>query len=243
MPSINAYPIQPFGSIEVGNPKRDWMDATAKSFAYACLPLLMGNQLGWDLLCETSFKARWDGTNKINAIEIVFNNADNPANKQVLTHFGYGILTFNPGFLFTTTDGNNLLVKGVPNQLKDGIQALEAIVETDWLPFTFTMNWKFTRKKHWIRFEKGEPMCRIVPYPRHYIESFDPSINALSSNPALQNKMQTWVQSREEHNKQVKVGTAEKITEKTYLQGKHKDGQRVACHQNKIVLKGFEKGK
>ena len=38
------------------------------------------------------------------------------------------------------------MVTGPFNQPKDAIQPLTAIVETDWAPFTFTMNWKFTRR-------------------------------------------------------------------------------------------------
>ena len=30
---------------------------------------------------------------------------------------------------------------GPPNHVKDGIQPLVGLVETDWLPFPFTMNW------------------------------------------------------------------------------------------------------
>lgn len=241
MPLLHAYPLQPFASTACGTPKRKWMDATFEKFAYACLPLLVANQLGWDMYCETAFKARWNGSDERDAIEVVFDDDNDPFNKQVMSHFGYGILTFNPGILFTTDDGNNLIVKGIPNFFKDGIQPLEAMVETDWLPFTFTMNWKFTRADHWITFAKGEPMGRILPYPRHYIETFEPVYKALKTNPELQQRMDEWGASRKKHNQKLEAGTAEKATEKNYLQGKLKDGKRVDFHQSKIVLKPFKK--
>jgi hypothetical protein len=46
--------------------------------------------------------------------------------------------------------------------VKDGIQPLVGLIETDWLPFPFTMNWIFTRPGT-VKFEKGEPFCFITP--------------------------------------------------------------------------------
>jgi hypothetical protein len=121
---LTAYPIQQFAKIENGNPKRDWMDVTFEKFVYGCLPLVISNQLGWDMICQTSFKARWNGKDGHTDIEVIFEDETNVANKQVMTHFGYGVLTFNPGFLFTTTAEHNLMVKGIPNMLKDAIQPM-----------------------------------------------------------------------------------------------------------------------
>ncbi len=241
MPLLYAYPLQPFASVANGTPKRKWMDATFENFAYGCLPLLIANQMGWDMNCETAFKARWNGGDSRSDIEIVFEDENDPFNAQVMSHTGYGIITFNPGFLFTTEDDINLIVKGVPNHFKDGIQPLEAVVETDWLPFTFTMNWKFTRANQWINFLKGEPMGRIVPYPRYYIESFEPIYRNINSNPELKHRLDEWGNSRINHNKNLQKGTAEAGTEKNYLQGKMKDGERVSVHQTKIALKPFKK--
>ena len=62
------------------------------------------------------------------------------------SHFSHGVITFHtrlpvphaqPGWSMWT-------VSGPPNHIKDGVQPLTALVETDWLPFPFTMNWIFT---------------------------------------------------------------------------------------------------
>ena len=58
----------------------------------------------------------------------------------------YGVVTFHPGYLFRTPDGWSMHGHAAPpNHVKDGIQPLVGLVETDWLPFPFTMNWIFTR--------------------------------------------------------------------------------------------------
>ena len=56
------------------------------------------------------------------------------------SHFGGGIVTFNPKVIFRTEKGVNMWVGGLPNEFKDGAQPLTAIVETDWMPYTFAMS-------------------------------------------------------------------------------------------------------
>jgi len=55
---------------------------------------------------------------------------------------------------------------GPPNWPKDGVYPLSGLVETDWLPFPFTMNWQMTRagsvsfsagwQRHYMRGETSE---------------------------------------------------------------------------------------
>src|ERR671914_419696 len=49
-----------------------------------------------------------------------------------------------------------------------------AIIETDWAPYSFTMNWQFTRPGAAVRFEKDEPYCHIFPVRRGQLEAFEP---------------------------------------------------------------------
>ena len=46
------------------------------------------------------------------------------------------------------------MVTGPANHLKDDMVPIEALVETDWLPNSFTMNWKITVPEKLITFEK-----------------------------------------------------------------------------------------
>ena len=80
------------------------------------------------------------------------------------------MLTFHPGYLFRTPPGWSMWAMGPPNHIKDGIQPLAGLVETDWLPFPFTMNWIFTRPGT-VRFEKGEPFCFITLMQDKQLES------------------------------------------------------------------------
>ncbi len=227
--------------IQTANRRREWMDDTEDRFAYRCLPLSIANQTGWEVLSPAGFTARWNGKNGLDAISIKFDEAPSPL---VGSHFGHGILTFNLGYLFRTTKAHNLWVKGPTNQFKDGISALEGIIETDWTPFTFTMNWQFTRKHHKIRFEKGEPICTILPYPRHYVGKFDPKLKVINENPKLYNQYVAWKDDREQFLRDLKKPDSEAVKEgwqKTYMKGEDQFGKVFAGHQTKVRTRDFSR--
>jgi hypothetical protein len=122
------------------------MDATSEHYAYRCLPLSMANTSGWEITSPLDFEVTWNGNQDINAITARAPGVDPNALRALITsHFAHGILTFHTGWLFRTSPGWGLWVRGAPNDAKDGIHALDGMVETDWLPFPFTMNWRFTR--------------------------------------------------------------------------------------------------
>ena len=115
------------------------MSRTRDSFAYRCLPLNIANAHGWELLCPAAFEAVWNGKTGIRGVVVT---SQAPEDQRPISHFGHGILTFHVETLFRTEPGINLWVTGPVNRPKDGIYALTGVVETDWLPFTFTMNWR-----------------------------------------------------------------------------------------------------
>ena len=118
--------------------ERDWMDRTGERYAYRCLPLDMANALGWELLCQTGFEAAWDGGDALEALQV---HPDPGTAAPAVSHFGHGVLTFHVPCLFRSDTGTELLVTGPLNRPRDGIGALSGLVETDWSPYPFTMNW------------------------------------------------------------------------------------------------------
>lgn len=222
---------------------RQWMDSTGSRFAYRCLPLNIANQNGWLLLNRTEFEAYWYGGRTKSDIEVrYFGQADNHA----YSHFGEGVLTFAVPFVFRTPPGINLWVKGPTNFIKDGAQALEGVVETDWSPATFTMNWKFTRPFEWIRFKKDEPFGMIVPIPRGLTESFAPRRISIQTNPELKAQYDKWNVERRTFldglDRQVPEIVA-RSWQKEYFQGKTPDGTAATQHQTKLVVRPFTEPK
>jgi hypothetical protein len=195
-PSLIAYQIHEddFAPIRSAQRERKWMNEATDKFPYRCLPLVMANQYGWEILSTHHFRARWDGTSAPEGLAI--ENLCGDGGLHANSHFGAGILTFQIPFLFKTPDGWNLMVRGPMNSAKDGIAPLDGIVETDWSHATFTMNWRFTRACT-IEFAVGEPICHVFPIPRGALENFQSELRMIESDPELYQKFREWSQSRD----------------------------------------------
>lgn len=174
--------------------------------AYKCLPLSTANAAGWELLCPAGFTATWDGGSGKDAIQVVYDDAGAPLFAK--SHFAFGILTLETGWLFKTSEGFGLWVMGSPNDPKDGIAPLAGLVETDWLPYPFTMNWQFTRPGS-IRFEKGEPFCFIAPGLIQPVAACQPVELEIAEAPTLQADLQAWTREREGLMQRLRAGDAD----------------------------------
>jgi len=195
---------------------RKWMDETRDRFAYRCLPMVIGNQAGWTILNSVGFEAQWDGSDRPGGVKILFD--DLVSAKLVDGHFGFGILTWRMPYLFRTSKGYNILARGPANMPKDGISALEGLVETDWAVATFTMNWKFTRANYPVRFEAGEPYCMIVPQRRGELESCAPTIEDIEIEPHTEEGNKQWSRSRDTFLSSQKMSTGNSW-QKHYMKG------------------------
>jgi hypothetical protein len=220
--------------------RRAWMDATDAAFAYRCIPLSIANAHGWEIRSPVSFEAEWNGDDAPSGVRL---ESDADLFGFAAGHFGYGILTFRPGAIFRTPPGYNLAVSGPPNSPKDGIYALSAIVETDWMPYTFSMNWKFTRAGHRIRFDTGEPYCFICPVARNSAAEFEPVMRALTEDPEMEANYWRASHWREfsKHVKELKgVQLEEHRFQKWYQRGQKPDGSPGAAdHQTLVKVKPF----
>jgi hypothetical protein len=139
--------------------RRAWMDA--KPHSYQCLPLVIANQWGWQVLCPTDVRVTWDGSPSAAGLRV---DIEPKHALSVRSHFGVGIVTFSPPWLFRTPPGWDLLVKGPSNRWKENCIAIEGVVETWWLNYTFTFNWKLVEPGT-VTFAKGESIGQLVPVP------------------------------------------------------------------------------
>lgn len=222
--------------------QRDWMDATPESFAYRCLPLSIANAHGWELAAPCAVEAWWDGGAGTEAVKIQVEGPADPVTMPV-SIFGQGVLTFHVPGLFRTPPGWNLWVGGPPNQPKDGIFALSGLVETDWSPYTFTMNWRFTRPNHRVRFEAGEAIAFLFPVERAALESFQPRFAPLDSAPELAAQFHDWSRSRDAFHQEMARHPPRKPADKWqkhYYRGVDPGGRsHIADHRTKLHVQPF----
>lgn len=251
--------------------ERDWMDASDQRFAYRCLPLTIANQAGWLIENPTTFVAVWNGGLTPHDVQVHFpGDDDRPTSEPLLSsvitvsagavaaklaappridsrissHFGNGVVTISMPYLFRTPPSVNLWVKGPSNWIKDGAQALEGIVESDWSAAPFTMNWKLTRKNHPVCFERGEPICMIVPIPRGLSESLEPIRMPLARRPELQQLYENWSRSRADFLQALHQGQPDAVRagwQRAYTKGLMPDNTAAPEHQTRVQLKEFER--
>jgi Family of unknown function (DUF6065) len=220
---------------------REWMEKTDQRYAYRCLPLNIANAHGWEILNPCGFTAVWDGGSRLQSIEVV---ADPRTTARAVSHFGHATLTFHVPCVFQTEPGYDLMVQGPINRPKDGIAPLSGVIETDWAPYTFTMNWIFTRPGLAVRFEQGEPFCHIFPVRSGELEGVEPRLRLLSQEPDLRTQFDAWTASRSQFIADLKIAGSKASSDKwqkSYLRGLDAEGRQGTTkrHRTRAKLRAF----
>jgi hypothetical protein len=218
---------------------RRWMDEFPYHHAYRCLPLSIANAYGWEIQSPCALTIEWNGGPAASDISFSCEDDYRYLNHLVASNFTHGIVTFHTGYLFQTEPGWNLVATGPFNSPKDGCAPLTGVIETDWLPYPFTMNWQLTRPGR-FRFERGEPFCVVFPVAQNALESTQPEIVELKSNPELQEQLAAWRARREEFMVRFRAGDEETFREawqRFYFKGERPDGtDKIAHHKAKLHL-------
>src|SRR5438034_8673532 len=106
----DSAPIRP------ASRERRWMEDADIKFPYRCLPLVIANQYGWEILSTHHVRVTWNGSSERNGVMIENLSGDGPLHAHA--HFGLGVITFQIPFLFKTPSGWNLMVRGPMNRPK-----------------------------------------------------------------------------------------------------------------------------
>ena len=199
--------------IEPMNMQRDWMHQSYKKFAYKCLPLGIANQYGWQVISPTDFSVSWFGGTKMSDVQI---EVEDPEYERYFnSHFGESTFTLNLDFIIKTPENYSIYIRGVPNKPYGVVRPLDAIVETDWLPFTFTYNFLFMEPGT-VNFKKGEPLFCFFPIERATVENFEIVNKSIEEYPDLLKDFQDFSSSRDRH---LKSGYDAGVFQKFYING------------------------
>jgi hypothetical protein len=233
--SLEAYALSPGSPKIVPAPaERDWMEAGGRH-AYRCLPLTIGNGYGWQLLAPADVTASWTGGPTINDVVVTCARPH-----LAVSNFANGILTFDVGYIFRTPPGCHILVTGPSNAFKDGIASMTAVVESDWLPYGFTMNYRFTRPGvvHWAA---GEPYAQICLVRAGLQQGVQPVIRRLEDDPQLVADRAAWRARRAKMRERLAARDPAALRDpwdKDYFVGRYADGRPTgANHVHKLRLK------
>lgn len=219
--------------------QRAWMNDTPDRYAYRCIPVGVANTVGWEILNPVHCDFYWNGDIKAEGVRV--QHYETKLTNSPSSHFGSGIVTWNIPFVFRTPPEVGLMVTGPANHLKDGMVPIEALVETDWLPNSFTMNWKITVPEKLVTFEKGEPICRIFPYPKNYVDQFQIEIRNLKDDPEFGERVADWEVQRREGRSKVDLGQGEvdykEAFDTLYAKGRDVAGNVADDHKNILECK------
>ena len=225
--------------LRAASPSRAWMDRIPERHAYRCLPLAIANAHGWEIGSVCDFEATWDGGPHARSVQLRALDGFANLSQFVVTHFAFGIVTFHLTYLFRTEPGWNLLASGPTNAPKDGIAPLTGIIETDWLPYPFTMNWQMTRPGR-VRFDKDEPICMVCPIAASAAADTEVVVRNLVDDPQLSADAQAWKERRDDFMRRFNAGdqaTLKAGWQRDYFLGRRPDGSAPdAQHVNKLRL-------
>jgi len=159
-----------------------------------------------------------------------------------VSHFGSGVMTFQINGVFRTEPGFDIMLTGPLNLPKDAIAPLAGVIETDWIPSSFTMNWKFTRPGVPVRFERDEPFAMMFPVKRGLVEEQEPEILPIEQSPEVEHAFRAWSASRAGFIEELKVVGSEAQTQrwqKDYFQGSRRFGVPPPDHRTKLRPRAF----
>ena len=218
--------------------RRNWMDAFPERHPYRCLPLAIANSFGWEVLCPCDLRIDYDGGDGADAIRIAAEDGYPLVEHLAASNFTRGILTFHTGFIFRTEPGWALQVGGAPNEPKDGLYPLTGVVETDWLPYPFTMNWQLLRPGT-FRFRRGEPYCTVVPVLLDPVAATEVEILDAAEEPGLIDSMNGFAARRGKLLAEARSPDPAATKEswgREYFKGLLADGTAARNHVHKLRL-------
>lgn len=240
---LKCYALSEFApKLVAARPQREWMDNFTDRHAYRCLPLSIANAHGWELLCPAAIEIEWNGQMGVEDLTIRPLKPF-PQGHRVedfcRSNFARGIVTFHLDYLFRTEPGWDLIATGPFNRPKDNAVPLTGIMEADWLPYPFTMNWQIMRPGR-VVFEEDEPFCFIFPIPKQALLDCTPEIHRLESDSELARQHEAFRTERDRFMEKFNAGDAATIRQawqKYYFVGRHPDGTEAQQHLNKLRLK------
>ena len=222
--------------------KRQWMDDFSDRHAYRCLPLSIANSYGWEVLCPIPLEIRWNGGMAVEDIEVIGLKelpGGAPVEHFCRSNFSRGIVTFHLDYVIETEPDWEILATGPFNDPKPTATPLAGIIESDWLPYPFTMNWQLTQPGI-TRFDEREPFCFFLPVPKGVLPDTELHIHRLTDDPELEARHNQFRHARDDFMGRVRAGDQEAIKEawqRHYFVGRHPDGVLAPEHLNKLRLK------
>lgn len=214
-----------------GEVKRDWFN----EHFYYCLPINIGNQMGFIIKSQRDFEMTWDGSNN-SSQDVTFKFLDNLNEEKQIIKCGFstGVVTIQNRFALKTPPGINLMTIQPPNMFIPGCVAMTGVIETDQIRRDFTFNLKITIPNYTIRVNKGDALGAFIPVPRYFVEQFDVKLltdifdTKYHENELYDNNELNRQRNNEDKSKPHQSG-------RKYFNGIHAYGEKYIDHQKRVT--------
>jgi len=214
--------------------KRDWFTP----HFYNCLPLVIGNQYGFEIVSAFDFNILWNGGDyryDTNVSQVLTEeNKENVIVQSASSHFGHGIVSINTDIVFRTPPSVNLIVTGPINTVLPGITPLTGIVESDNIRTTFTINLKVNQPNVLIHIPKGTPLATLIPIPRYFGDKFEIKDSLdIFDKKIFEEELDIYIkQGIRRNNKNVRIYNGQEGKgDRDYFIGRDYDGNLFSDHQ------------
>jgi len=139
--------------------KREWATDLPYPHAYKCFPITLANQFGWGISFPDDIMFRWNGKmdGTANNVEVF------SGHRWVDFNRGWGIVSFNTGLVFKTSENFTMLGYPVPNEFIDGFQVFTSLISTSFFQKPYQLAGQITRAKEIITIKAGTPIGAIMP--------------------------------------------------------------------------------
>lgn len=157
--------------IKKPNKKRDW----APWFVYNCLPFMVANEYGFNIVLNCDINFIWNGGDAKEDLQITYIENKETKGKlspEVKSDFGHGIITISTPFVLRTPPGINLMTISPPNEILKNLTVLTGSVESDNIRMPFTLNLRVQEPNVLTHIPAGTPLSTIIPIPRYFADGF-----------------------------------------------------------------------
>ena len=125
------------------------------------------------------------------------------------------------------------------NYFKANAHPLTALIESDWISMSFTMNYKIMTPHQPVRFDLGEPLFQAIPLVSNVcadLETASVSFQKLTDDPDLNRAYHEWDVARRQFHEQKSKGEVKPDDwQRDYFQGRDAIGREAATsHMIKV---------
>lgn len=166
--NVRAYVEKSYGvNINQSSARREWMNIYEDMHPYKCLPVVLGNTIGWSISFDEDIEFIWDGITDTSPghIKVI------QGKKYCSLGRANATISFNTGIVFESDEDISLLVLPPSNLFIEGIYPYTAVISPSVLKSNLPIAWRVTSPNKNILIPAKTPVAQVIPISGKMINS------------------------------------------------------------------------